>query len=213
MTPPRHSLIHIPPGRGLTHANLSELAHLNALHEQRINNQSNNNAANIAQEMNVIYDRIARNGGHSSRAAARNFARPYINRMRGARGAARTLRSNMNANVWRRVLNAAGRFKKGGMTRIQLKELVKVLGGGSNAHLMAQLVRTRVSPGSPLTTRRRNYNAAVRREEERVARRAANARRRESAARHAEQLAAMRRPSPPRATTTTRSGRSSVKPR
>jgi hypothetical protein len=213
MTPPRHALVHIPSGRGLTRANLNRLRILNTAHEQRLNTYDFNNAQNILNDMNVIYDRIARNGGHASRAAARNFARPYINRLRGVRGAARTLRSDLNSNVWRRVLNAAGRFKKGGMTRIQLKELVKVLGGGHNAHTMASLVRTRVSPGSPLTTRRRNYNASVRREEERVARRAANVRRRESAARHAEQLAVMRRPSPPRATTTTRSGRSSRKPR
>lgn len=210
MTPPRHALVHIPPGKGLTHANLHELARLNLLQELRRNI---NNSEHFAREMNIIYDRIARNGGHVSRAAARNFARPYINRMRGARGAARTLRMHFNDDVWRRLLNAAGRFKKGGMTRIQLKELVKTLGGGNNAHLIAQLVRTSVSPGSPLTTTRHRYAMSVRREEEREARRAANARRRESAARHAEQLAAMRRPSPPRVTTTTRSGRSSTRPR
>lgn len=210
MTPSRIALVHIPPGKGLTHANLNRLRNLNTAHQQRINTYDLNNAANIAEEMNVIYDRIARNGGHASRAAARNFSRPYINRSGGVHGAARTGRTELNANIWRRVLSAAGRFKKGGMTRTQLRELVKVLGGGHNAHVMAQLVGTRVSPGSPLTTRRLDYNAAVRREEERVARRAANTRRRERAAIHAQQLAATRRLSPPRATT--RSGRSSRKP-
>ena len=219
MTPPRHVLIHIPPNKGLTHANLNRLAHLEGLYTNRLENGNNNNARAISQELNVIYNRIARNGGHANRAAARRFAQPYINKRmqvwvatyrRAPVGHINRVRA---ARSWARVQNAAGRFKKGGMTRSQLLALVELLGGGHNAYTMARLVRGRVSPGVPSTTTRRNYNASVRREENRIARRAADIRRRESAARHAEQLARMRRPSPPRASTTTRSGRSSVKPR
>lgn len=217
MTPPRHVLVHVPPGKGLTRANLNRITRLETLRNNRLENGNHNNARAISNELDTIYNRIARNGGHANANAARGFVRRYINKL--GRLHIALIRAVPVGNIsrvrdvkaWRRVQGAAGRFKKGGMMR-KLRTLTEALGGGHNAYTMGQLVGMRISSGSPTTTRR-NYNAAVRREEERAERRAANIRRRESAARHAEQLARMRRPSPPRASTTTRSGRTSTKPR
>lgn len=178
MTPPRHVLLHIPQGRGLTRANLNQLEYLGRVRNNIRNygNYSNRNN-NLRQEENVIYTRIARNGGHANAAAARLFTGPYITKLRRLKRALITNnRGNQSRNVvqerrnkaWGRVQEAAGAFKRG-LTAAQLRELAIMLGGGHNARLLAQLVRRHgMSPVSPIRTTKAQYNASVARERRRV---------------------------------------------
>lgn len=207
----RHTLIHIPPGRGLTHANLEQLRKLNVRREMKALQQLMNNARNINREMNVIYDRIARNGGHANRAAARNFTRPYINRAKAAHRAARTSQSEFENAKWRRLLNVGGRFKGAVTIRKQLEAAVKGINNKNKAYALTQLIRPYMGHGSPLKITVANYSAARMNEMERENRERHIAASLAGSA--AGRAARMRRASPPRSTSVTRSGRTVRKPR
>ena len=206
----RHTLIHIPPDRGLTHANLEQLRKLNVRREMKALQQLMNNARSINREMNVIYDKIARNGGHASRAAARNFTRPYINRAKAAHRAARTSESALANNKWRRLLNVGGRFKGVVTIRKQLEAAVKGIKNKNKAYALTQLIRPYMGHGSPLKTSRANWFAAVTNELERENRERHIAASLAGSA--AGRAARMRRASPPRSTSVTRSVRTARKP-
>jgi hypothetical protein len=170
-SPTRQILVHIPPGRGLTHANLRRLEYLSRFRNYLLRTKNDN--SKVRNEENAIYARIARNGGHNNIAAARQFTAPYIKKFNNLR---RALVSNNEGNwvrnlfrerdnkAWGRVQEAAGRFKKRGQTAKQLRELAIMLGGGQNAYLLAQLVRRHgVSPGSPIRRTRGQFRASVER--------------------------------------------------
>jgi hypothetical protein len=189
-TPSRQYWIFIHPGSGLTHKNLNRLEYLsrvrNNIAHSGYNSASNHNRELRNQE-NVIYAEIANKGHHNGITAARGFVAPYINKLRRLKrkvthnnegNEARNLVRQRTNKGWERFQAAAGRFKKGGLTRIQLRELAEALGGGHNAHLLATLVRGQVSPGSPIRRTRAQYNAAIERERRRVR----NAERQRSAA-------------------------------
>lgn len=181
MSPPRHTLVFIPPKSGIA---LKNLENLNAL-MRRANAGSNSegNTANFNREMNEIYNKIMVAGGHATRANAKRVtARP----LDLYRALARVTRANAkrrmqqaitqphlfpngttrtNIAIWHAVQKAAGRFKALGKVRAMRKSgnnvsPNKLLLNEHKLHALATFMRPyMLREASPVRTSRAAYKA------------------------------------------------------
>lgn len=146
--PPRHFLIHIPPGRGLTHANL---ARLNNLWTRAAEAGTIENIENYSTQIRNLENKIQREGGFPNRNATLAFLRPLLRRYERLNNRVHRMR-NINEEKWRRVQNAAGRFKT--LTRVAAVRTVNRPG----SRAVANLLRNRLlGLATPVMTRRNNY--------------------------------------------------------
>ena len=217
MSPPRHTLVFIPPNSGITRKNLENLNSI-------LNRQE---GANDPYEHNMygeriaeVYNRIKQAGGHATRNnATRVTARPLaLYRALALKQPEFNMHhARFNAG-WRKFQEAAGRFKalgkvgamrKSGKNSSPNKRLV----GAHNLSALATFMRPyMLRTASPVRVSRENYkNREQKPARNAAAKAAANARRRRNAqrARNAAAAEAARRQSAP----TTRSGRKSIAPK
>jgi len=217
MSPPRHTLVFIPPNSGITRKNLENLnSVLNRLEIANDPYEHNMYSERIAE----IYNKIKQAGGHATRNnATRVTARPL------ALYRALALKQPENILNWRRgnagwikFQEAAGRFKALGKVRAMRKSgnnasPNKRIAGAHNLSALATVMRPyMLRTASPVRTSRANYKTREQKPARNAAAKAAaNARRRRNAqrARNAAAAEAARRQS----ATTTRSGRKSIAPK
>lgn len=211
MSPPRHTLVFIPPNSGITRKNLENLK--NVLNRLEIANdpyEHNMYSKRIAE----IYNRIKQAGGHATRNnATRVTARPLaLYRALALKQPEFNMHhARFNAG-WRKLQEAAGKFKalgkvgamrKSGNNASPNKRLV----GAHNLNALATFMRPyMLRTASPVRSSFQNYKAREQKPAKTAAAKAAaNARRQRNAA----ASEAARRQS----ATTTRSGRKSVAPK
>jgi hypothetical protein len=217
MSPPRHTLVYIPPNSGITRKNLENLnSVLSRLETANDPYEHNMYSERIAE----VYNRIKQAGGHATRNnATRVTARP-LELYRAL--ALKQPEFNMNHarfNAgWRKLQEAAGRFKALGKVGAMRKSGNKAspnkrLVGTHNLSALATVMRPyMLRTASPVRSSLQNYKAREQKPAKNAAAKAAaNARRRRNAqrARNAAASEAARRQSAP----TTRSGRKSVAPK
>lgn len=200
MTPPRHVVMYIPQGAGFTKANLKELERI-----ARWIKDAQSYGLNITeprQQSTAILKRIKANGGYPNIATMQKVMMPYLMKFRKLNKALNSNNRNLGNErrdaMYRRVQNAAGKFK----ALRNVAALRRPPSPGSrrmvsqhNVGTLASLMRPYMLAGStPVTTTYNRFMAGPPRP--RVPR-----------------TPKRKSPSPNRAATVTRSGRRSVKPR
>lgn len=200
MTPPRHVVMYIPQGAGFTKANLKELERI-----ARWIKDAQSYGLNITeprQQSTAILKRIKANGGYPNIATMQKVMMPYLLKFRKLNKALNSNNRNLGNErrdaMYRRVQNAAGKFK----ALRNVAALRRPPSPGSrrmvsqhNVGTLASLMRPYMLAGStPVTTTYNRFMAGPPRP--RVPR-----------------TPKRKSPSPNRAATVTRSGRRSVKPR
>ena len=200
MTPPRHVVMYIPQGAGFTKANLKELERI-----ARWIKDAQSYGLNITeprQQSTAILRRIKENGGYPNIATMQKAMMPYLMKFRKLNKALNSNNRNLGNErrdaMYRRVQNAAGKFK----ALRNVAALRRPPSPGSrrmvsqhNVGTLASLMRPYMLAGStPVTTTYNRFMAGPPRP--RVPR-----------------TPKRKSPSPNRAATVTRSGRRSVKPR
>ena len=199
--PPRHVLVYIPRGAGFTQANLKELSRLS---RWIANAQSYGlNITEPRQAANTILKRVKGNGGYANGAALQRAMMPYLVKFRKlnkalTRDGNRNLGNERRDAMYRRVQNAAGKFK----ALRNVAALRRSPSPGSrrmvsqhNVGMMASLMRPYMLAGStPVTTTYNRFMAGPPRPRVR-------------------RTPKRKSPSPNRTASVTRSGRRSVKPR
>jgi hypothetical protein len=199
--PPRHVLVYIPRGAGFTQANLKELSRLSRwiANAQRYGL----NITEPRQAANAILRRVKGNGGYANGAALQRAMMPYLVKFRKlnkalTRDGNRNIDQDLQNNRWRKVQNAAGKFKalrNVAALRRSPSPGSRHIGSQHNVSMVASLMRPYMLAGStPVTTTYNRFMAGPPRS--RVPR-----------------TPKRKSPSPNRAATVTRSGRRSVKPR
>ena len=197
--------MYIPPGAGFTKANLKELSRI-----ARWMTDAQSMGLNITeprQASNAIFTRIKKNGGYANKAALQAALMPYLVKFRKLNKAlTRGKNNNNNRNLvterrvamYRRVQNAAGKFKalrNVAALRRPPSPTSRRMGSQHNVSMVASLMRPYMLAGStPVTTTYNRFMAGPPRP------RVPRTPRRKS-------------PSPNRTASVTRSGRRSVKPR
>lgn len=221
MSPPRHTLVFIPPNSGITRKNLENLdGILKRLETANDPYEHNMYGERIAE----VYNRIKRAGGHATRNnATRVTARPLaLYRALALKQPEFNMHhARFNAG-WRKFQEAAGRFKalgkvgamrKSGNNASPNKRLV----GAHNLNALATFMRPYMLRGaSPVRMSIQNYKAREQKPAKNAAAKAAaNAQRRRNAqrARNAAASEAAAEASRRQSATTTRSGRKSVAPK
>ena len=202
MTPPRHVLVHIPPGAGFTQTNLKELSRIaRVMHDLQILGV---NLTPLRQETNAIFTRIKNNGGYANKAALQAALMPYLQKYRRLNAALRRDRNvgqNYHNAKWRTVQEAAGKFKalrNVAALRRSPSPGSRRVGSKHNTNMVASLMRPyMLASSTPVTMTWNRYISGPPRPR----------------ARRAQPSSARRTPSPNRTGPTTRSGRRSVKPR
>ena len=113
MTPPRHVVMYIPQGAGFTKANLKELGRI-----ARWMKDAQSMGLNITeprQASNAILRRIKANGGYPNVATMQKAMLPYLVKFRVLNKALNSNNRNLGNErrdaMYRRVQNAAGKFK------------------------------------------------------------------------------------------------------
>ena len=216
-SPPRHTLVFIPPNSGITRKNLQNL---NAILTQWPHDADPYNQNMYSQYLAQVYNRIKQAGGHATvNNAKRVTARPLELYRALARKQPEFNMHHARHNAgWRKFQEAAGRFKalgkvaamrKSGKNASPSRRLV----GANNLHRLATFMKPYIlSTASPVRVSRENYkNREQKPARNAAAKAAANARRRRNAQRARNEAAAeaARRQAAP----TTRSGRKSVAPK
>jgi hypothetical protein len=211
MSPPRHTLVFIPPNSGITRKNLENLNSI--LHRLETLNDPYNQHM-YSQYRNEVYNKIKQAGGHDTRNTARRVtARPLELYRALARKQPEFNMHHARFNAgWRKLQEAAGRFKALGKVAAMRKSGNNASPnrrrvGANNLHRLASFMKPyMLSTASPVRTSVENYKAREQKPAiNAAAKAAANARRRRNAA----AAEAARRQS----ATTTRSGRKSVAPK
>ena len=217
MSPPRHTLVFIPPNSGITRKNLENLnSILKRLETANDPYEHNMYSEGIAE----VYNRIKQAGGHATRNnAARVTARPLaLYRALALKQPEFNMHhARFNAG-WRKFQEAAGRFKalgkvgamrKSGKNASPNKRLV----GAHNLSAIATFMRPyMLRTASPMRMTIQNYKAREQKPAKNAAAEvAANARRQRNAQR--TRNAAAREAARRQSATTTRSGRKSVAPK
>ena len=200
MTPPRHVVMYIPQGAGFTKANLKELERI-----ARWIKDAQSYGLNITeprQQSTAILKRIKANGGYPNIATMQKVMMPYLMKFRKLNKALNSNNRNLGNErrdaMYRRVQNAAGKFK----ALRNVAALRRPPSPGSrrmvsqhNVGTLASLMRPYMLAGStPVTTTYNRFMAGPPRP--RVPR-----------------TPKRKPPSPNRTASVTRSGRRSVKPR
>lgn len=200
MTPPRHVVMYIPQGAGFTKANLKELERI-----ARWIKDAQSYGLNITeprQQSTAILKRIKANGGYPNIATMQKVMMPYLLKFRKLNKALNSNNRNLGNErrdaMYRRVQNAAGKFK----ALRNVAALRRPPSPGSrrmvsqhNVGTLASLMRPYMLAGStPVTTTYNRFMAGPPRP--RVPR-----------------TPKRKSPSPNRTASVTRSGRRSVKPR
>lgn len=200
MTPPRHVVMYIPQGAGFTKANLKELERI-----ARWIKDAQSYGLNITeprQQSTAILKRIKANGGYPNIATMQKVMMPYLMKFRKLNKALNSNNRNLGNErrdaMYRRVQNAAGKFK----ALRNVAALRRPPSPGSrrmvsqhNVGTLASLMRPYMLAGStPVTTTYNRFMAGPPRP--RVPR-----------------TPKRKSPSPNRTASVTRSGRRSVKPR
>lgn len=200
MTPPRHVVMYIPQGAGFTKANLKELERI-----ARWIKDAQSYGLNITeprQQSTAILRRIKANGGYPNVATMQKAMMPYLVKFRKLNKALNSNNRNLGNErrdaMYRRVQNAAGKFKalrNVAALRRPPSPSSRRVGSQHNVSMVASLMRPYMLAGStPVTTTYNRFMAGPPRP--RVPR-----------------TPKRKSPSPNRAATVTRSGRRSVKPR
>ena len=200
MTPPRHVVMYIPRGAGFTKANLKELERI-----ARWIKDAQSYGLNITeprQQSTAILKRIKANGGYPNVATMQKAMMPYLVKFRKLNKALNSNNRNLGNErrdaMYRRVQNAAGKFKalrNVAALRRPPSPSSRRVGSQHNVSMVASLMRPYMLAGStPVTTTYNRFMAGPPRP--RVPR-----------------TPKRKSPSPNRAATVTRSGRRSVKPR
>lgn len=200
MTPPRHVVMYIPRGAGFTKANLKELERI-----ARWIKDAQSYGLNITeprQQSTAILRRIKANGGYPNVATMQKAMMPYLVKFRKLNKALNSNNRNLGNErrdaMYRRVQNAAGKFKalrNVAALRRPPSPSSRRVGSQHNVSMVASLMRPYMLAGStPVTTTYNRFMAGPPRP--RVPR-----------------TPKRKSPSPNRAATVTRSGRRSVKPR
>lgn len=216
MSPPRHTLVFIPPNSGITRKNLENLNSILNRREGADPYEHNMYSERIAE----VYNRIKQAGGHATRNnATRVTARPLaLYRALALKQPEFNMHhARFNAG-WRKFQEAAGRFKalgkvgamrKSGKNASPNKRLV----GAHNLSALATFMRPyMLRTASPERMTIQNYKAREQKPAKNAAAKvAANALRQRNAqrTRNAAAREAARRQSAP----TTRSGRKSIAPK
>ena len=217
MSPPRHTLVFIPPNSGITRKNLENLNSI--LHRLETLNDPYNQQL-YTEYRNEVYNKIKQAGGHATRNNAKRVtARPLELYRALARKQPEMPMHYKRFNAgWRKLQEAAGRFKallkvaamrKSGNNVSPSKRRV----GVNNLHAIATFMKPYVlSTASPVRSTIENYRAREQKPARNAAAKAAAAERRRRSAQRARNAAAAeaaRRQSAP----ITRSGRKSIAPK
>jgi hypothetical protein len=192
--------MYIPQGAGFTKANLKELERI-----ARWIKDAQSYGLNITeprQQSTAILRRIKANGGYPNVATMQKAMMPYLVKFRKLNKALNSNNRNLGNErrdaIYRRVQNAAGKFKalrNVAALRRPPSPSSRRVGSQHNASMVASLMRPYMLAGStPVTTTYNRFMAGPPRP--RVPR-----------------TPKRKSPSPNRAATVTRSGRRSVKPR
>ena len=192
--------MYIPQGAGFTKANLKELERI-----ARWIKDAQSYGLNITeprQQSTAILRRIKENGGYPNVATMQKAMMPYLLKFRKLNKALNSNNRNLGNErrdaIYRRVQNAAGKFKalrNVAALRRPPSPSSRRVGSQHNASMVASLMRPYMLAGStPVTTTYNRFMAGPPRP--RVPR-----------------TPKRKSPSPNRAATVTRSGRRSVKPR
>lgn len=217
MSPPRRTLVFIPPNSGITRKNLENLHHIMSILESY---NDPYNQQQYAEYRNEVYNKIKQAGGHATRNNAKRVtARPLELYRALARKQPENIMHYKRFNAgWNKLQEAAGRFKallkvaamrKSGNNASPSKRIA----GANNLHAIATFMKPYVlSTASPVRSTIEKYKEREQKPARNAAAKAAAAdRRRRNAqrARNAAAAEAARRQSAP----TTRSGRKSIAPK
>ena len=218
MSPPRHTLVFIPPGSGITR---NDLERINYWMKSLENTNSNNNNRNVARRfINHVYNNIQRKGGYSTRNnAKRATARPLeLYRALVRKQPENTMYYKRHNAGWRKLQEAAGRFKAFGKVAAMRKagnnvSPSKRIMGKNNLHrLVTFMTPAMLRTASPIRTPVAHYMAreqAAERAAQAKANAAARKQRNAKRQRNAAAAEAARRQAAP----TTRSGRKTIAPK
>ena len=218
MSPPRHTLVFIPPNSGITRNNLERLRYLMEITESEFAAGEYRNGA--LRNINNIYNKIKQTGGHATRNNAKRVtARPLELYRALARKQPENIMHYKRFNAgWSKLQEAAGRFKallKVGAMRKSGNNASpsKRIAGANNLHAIATFMKPYIlSTASPVRSTIENYKAREQKQARNAAAKAAAANRRRRSAQRARNAAAAeaaRRQTAP----TTRSGRKSIAPK
>ena len=217
MSPPRHTLVFIPPNSGITRKNLQNLNSI-LKRLETANDPYENNM--YRQYLAETYNKIKQAGGHATRNnAIRVTARPLeLYRALALKQPEFNMHHARHNAGWRKFQEAAGRFKALGKVRAMRRSgnnasPSRRLVGAHNLSALATFMRPyMLRTASPVRSTRENYkNREQKPARNAAAKAAANARRQRNAqrARNAAAREAARRQAAP----TTRSGRKSIAPK
>jgi hypothetical protein len=217
MSPPRHTLVFIPPNSGITRKNLENL---NSIMHRLETLQDPYNQQLYTEYRNEVYNKIKQAGGHATRNNAKRVtARPLELYRALARKQPEFVMHHRRFNAgWNKLQEAAGRFKALGKVAAMRKSGNNVspnkrIAGTNNLHAIATFMKPyMLSTASPVRSTIEKYKEREQKPAKNAAAKAAAAARRRRNAQRARNEAAAeaaRRQSAP----TTRSGRRSIAPK
>lgn len=216
MTPPRHTLVFIPPNSGITRKNLMNLNRIMFFLENNSYELEHNMFRRYLKE---VYNRIKQAGGHATRNNAKRVtARPLeLYRALARKHPENTMHYSRQNAQWRKFQEAAGRFKAMGKVAAMRKSGNNASPsrrhlGAHNLHALATFMKPyMLSTASPVQASRAHYKHAEQKLARNAAARQAAVRRQRNARRARNETAAetAQRQSAP----TTRSGRKSIAPK
>ena len=218
MSPPRHTLVFIPPNSGITRNNLERLRYLMEITESEFAAGEFRNGA--LRNINNIYNKIKQAGGHATRNNAKRVtARPLeLYRALALRQPENVLHWRRGNAGWSKFQEAAGKFKALGKVRAMRRSGNNASPsrrrvGQHNLNAVATFMRPyMLRTASPVRISQANYKTREQKQARNAAAKAeANDRRQRNAqrARNAAAREAARRQAAP----TTRSGRKSIAPK
>jgi hypothetical protein len=218
MSPPRHTLVFIPPGSGITRNNLRQLEALNRFIEAENTYYTERN--NAIRNRNNLYNRIKQAGGHATRNNAKRVtARPLeLYKALVQKQPENTMYYKRHNAGWRKLQEAAGRFKALGKVAAMRKSgnnaspSKRVMGKNNLHRLVTFMTPAMLRTASPIRTPVAHYMAreqAAARAAQAKASAAARKQRNAKRQRNAAAAETARRQAAP----TTRSGRKSIAPK
>ena len=150
--PPRQIRVFLPPGSGFTQANIAKLEHVSRMLKNSIFNNAEKNEIRMENLMPILR-RVVNAGHYPNMASAARASAKYAARYKKLRNNGRNIGAERNAGAWRKVQNAAGRFR--------------ALPGVAEVRKMNHLVANLMKPyalgiASPLRVARKNFKTPPR---------------------------------------------------
>ena len=108
--PPRQIRVFLPPGSGFTQANIAKLEHVSRMLKNSIFNNAEKNEIRMENLMPILR-RVVNAGHYPNMASAARASAKYAARYKKLRNNGRNIGAERNAGAWRKVQNAAGRFR------------------------------------------------------------------------------------------------------